>query len=397
MRRVVPTARERLHLQVYPSNLVGASRMAKIGKSVQATGLFAETHLVGVQAGDLPAVEDIADGVRVVRIRGSDRRGNLGRVLRLLMWQPKVFAHYRRRPVAVVAAHNVWALPMCFLLARATGALLFYNAHELETETLTMTGLKQRAARLIESRLIRRCRLVSVVNEPIARWYSSTYDIPEPVVVGNVPVVVEAETGFRKRLGIGEDEMMYVHTGHLAIGRNIPLILDAFSGSEHHVVFLGDGHYREAVVEAGRRHPNIHWAEPVEPDLLVAHVADADAALCLIEVGDSLSLRLSSPNKLSEGLAAGVPVLCSDLPHARGLLGEHAERWVLVDPETELAAALRDITKSECAAFGATWPGLRTWEEEVAPLTNAIAAVVGGPESGVQASAAYDAADRSKE
>ena len=395
----IPAAatRDQLYLAVYPSNLVNASRMGKIGRSVQRTGLFDETHLVGVHAGDLPSSEDIAERVRVIRIRGSDRRGNLGRVLRLLMWQPRVFMHYRKQPVAIIAAHNVWALPLCYLLSRSTGSMLIYNAHELETETLTMKGLKQRAAKLIESRLIRRCRLVSVVNEPIADWYESTYTIPRPIVVGNIPVVVDAETRFRERLGIRDDELMYVHTGHLSVGRNIPLMLTAFAGSPHHVVFLGDGAYREAVLEAGRRNPNIHWAEPVEPDLLVAHVKEADAALCLIELGDSLSLQFSSPNKLSEALAAGVPALCSDLPHARQLLGERADRWVLQDPERELAEAIASITKADCDAFRASWPGLRSWDEEVAPLTTAIEGVLrlpeGLPEAGDTAVAAYDGAD----
>lgn len=379
-----------LYLQVYPSNLVNASRMGKLGRSLQRTGLFSETHLVGVLAGDLPATEDVAEGVRVVRVRGSDRRGNLGRVLRVLSWQPRVFQLYRTQRIAMIAAHNVWVLPMCFLLSRRTGAVLIYNAHELETETLTMKGLKQRAAKLIERRLVRRCRLVSVVNEPIAEWYQSAYDIPRPIAVGNIPLVIEAETRFRERLGIRADEMMYLHTGYLAIGRNIPLILDTFAGSPHHVVFLGDGHYREAVLEAESRHPNIHWAEPVEPDLLVAHVKEADAALCLIELEGSLSLRLSSPNKLSEALAVGVPALCSDLPHARQLLGDRADRWVLSDPERQLADAVAVITKGDCDAFRLDWPGLGSWDDEVAPLTAAVASLLGREEAGHGVVEAYD-------
>jgi glycosyltransferase involved in cell wall biosynthesis len=373
---VAATADE-LYLQVYQSPLVNASRMGKIGRSMQATGLFRETHLVGVQAADLPPVEDIADRVRIVRVRGSGRRGNLGRVLRLLMWQPRVFLQYRRQRVALIAAHNVWVLPLCYLLSRSTGATLTYNAHELETETIAMSGVKQRVAKLIESRLIRRCALVSVVNGSIADWYASAYGIPRPIVVGNIPVVVDAEVGFRDRLGIRGDEMMYLHTGHLSGGRNIPLILATFAGSPHHVVFMGDGAYRAAVVEAAGQHPTIHWAPPVEPDLIVAHVREADVALCLIEA-QALSLRLSSPNKLSEALAADVPALCSDLPHARAVLGDLADTWVLDDPERDLAGAVSTITKADCATFRDGWSGLPSWDEEVEPLTTAVAQVLAG-------------------
>lgn len=365
-----------LYLQVYPSSLVNASRMGKIGRSVQRTGLFAATHLVGVHADSQPEVEDLGEGLSVVRVRGSGRSGNLGRVLRVLMWQPRVFRRYRHERVALIAAHNVWVLPMCWLLARATGARLAYNAHELETESGAMHGPKKFAARLIESRLIPACGLISVVNEPIADWYEAAYDISRPVVVGNVPIVTDSAVGLRERLGVGDDEMLYIHTGHLVDGRNIPLILRAFADSPHHVVFLGDGHHRPAVEEAGARHPSIHWMEPVHPDLIVAHVREADVGLCLIERQQSLSDRLSSPNKLMEALAAGVPALCTDLVEARRQLGDQADRWILADAEEELGGALASITKEQCAEFHASYPGVVPWDEEVAGLTAAIERLV---------------------
>lgn len=361
-----------LYVQIYPSSLTNASRMGKIGRSIQNTGVFRETHLVGVQADGQPEQEDLGGGLKIVRVLGSGRRGNVGRVLRVLMWQPRVFRRYRRQRVALVAAHNVWVLPMCWLLSRATDARLVYNAHELETESAAMKGLKKLAAKAIETRLIRRCGLVSVVNEPIADWYETTYKIPRPVVAGNVPVVVDAEVGLRRRLGIRPDELLYVHTGHLVDGRNIPLILEAFAESPHHVVFLGDGPHRDAIVDAGAAHPSIHWMEPVHPDLIVAHVREADVGLCLIERQSSLSDRLSSPNKLMEALAAGIPALCTDLVEARRQLGADAERWILTDARSQLTRALATITRQDCDDFRAGFSGVQPWEIEVANLTEAV-------------------------
>lgn len=367
-----------LYLQVYPSTLVNASRMGKIGRSIQGTGLFSGTHLVGVHSDGQPEVEDLGAGLSVVRVRGSGRTGNLGRVLRMLLWQPRVFQQYRRKNVSLVAAHNIWVLPMCWLLARATGSPLIYNAHELETESGAMHGAKKAAAKAIESRFIGRCRIVSVVNEPIAEWYESAYAIPRPVVVGNVPVVTDAKVGLREQLGVGAEEMLYVHTGHLVDGRNIPLILRAFSDSPHHVVFLGDGPYRQAVEEAAALCPTIHWLPPVHPDLIVAHVREADVGLCLIERQQSLSDRLSSPNKLMEALAAGIPALCTDLVEARRQLGEHADRWILQDAPAQLPEALTAITRADCEQFRATYPGVVPWSDEVVGLTTAVERLMTG-------------------
>jgi len=106
----------------------------------------------------------------------------------------------------------------------------------------------------------------------------------------------------------------------------------------------------------------------VAPELLVAHVREADVGLCLIERQSSLSDRLSSPNKLMEALAAGIPPLCSDLVEARRLLGGAAEQWILPDPPSMLGPALDRITKAHCARFTASWNGVPSWDEDVADV-----------------------------
>lgn len=367
------------YLQVYPSTLEGASRMEKIAASVHTRVPLPSVELVGVGAGGLPAVQTLPTGVRVRRIVGSSRRGNAGRVLRVLLWQPRVYRHYRGADLSAVACHNVWALALCWHLSRRAGVPLIYNPHELETEAASMRGVKKRLAQLIERRYIGRCALVSVVNEPIADWYARHYPIDRPLVVSNIPRVVSADCRLRERLGISKDEMLYIHTGHLTEGRSIPLILEAFSRSEHHVLFLGDGHLRSQVVEYAARHPNIHWLAPVDPDLIVAHVREADVGLCLVDVKIGLSDYLSTPNKLMESLVADRPALCTPLVEAERLLGPTRRSWILASPDSELEDALRRITKEKVAAFVDDWPGLGTWDEEITPLVSAYSALLNAP------------------
>ena len=107
---------------------------------------------------------------------------------------------------------------------------------------------------------------------------------------------------------------------------------------------------------------------PVAPELLVAHVREGDVGLCLIERQSSLSDRLSSPNKLMEALAAGIPPLCSDLVEARRLLADAADEWILTDPPSMLLPALERITKADCARFAASWRGVPSWDEDVADV-----------------------------
>ena len=94
----------------------------------------------------------------------------------------------------------------------------------------------------------------------------------------------------------------------------------------------------------------------------------ADVALCLIESG-CLSHRMSTPNKMMEAFAAGVPALCSPLSEARRYLGDQADTWVLEDPQRELVSALERITRKDIAAFIA--PTIPTWEEGATRLREA--------------------------
>jgi glycosyltransferase involved in cell wall biosynthesis len=191
-------------------------------------------------------------------------------------------------------------------------------------------------------------------------------------------MVKDADVGLRKILEVRDDEMLYVHTGHLVAGRNIPLILEAFSASPHHVLFLGDGPMKADVLAARESCAYIHWMAPVDPDLIVAHMREADVGLCLIEEKLDLSDRLSSPNKLMEALAADTPALCTDLIEARRLLGSLAETWVLGDIR-DLPEALKRIEKADVAEFRATWSGVPDWSAEVQPLVDAYRTMVATP------------------
>lgn len=357
-----------LNVHIYPSTLENASRIGRLARSIQSTGLFTETHAVGIHNGDLAPTEKLSPRVKIVRVRGTSRRGTLGRILKVLLWQPRVYKTYKRQNVAVLAAHNVWVLPLAYRLCRATGAVFAYNAHELETETVSFKGVKRLLMKLIERHYIKRVDIVSVVNESIADWYEAAYGIRRPIVVTNTPIDDGGGSDIRGELGLAPQEMLYIHTGHLVDGRNIPLILSSFAENPGvHVVFLGDGPLRSSILSTAKQHPNIHWLPPVAPNSVVSCARGADAGLCLIE-HVSLSDLLSTPNKLMEPLAAGIPVLSSDLVEARRLLGDIADTWVLSSPEQELGNALQRLGKRDVEAFQEVWHGLASWETQVEPL-----------------------------
>lgn len=356
-----------LNLLLYPSDLASPGRLVKIARSLSS--LFSSTQVVGIDQGALPTDEAVAPTVHLTRIQGASLGAPLGGVRVVGAWGARVYRRFACERVGAVSAQNLFLLPLAHALARRTGAVFAYNAHELETETVGSAGLRQRLQRVIERRYIRRADVVSVVNESIAQWYREAYPGVDPVVVTNAPTGADGVIDLRARLGIPEGALLYLHSGYLAPGRNIPLILRAFEQvTSAHVVFVGSGALLPEVERAAASHPNIHHLPPVEPEQVLAMTRGADVALCLIESG-CLSHRMSTPNKMMEAFAAGVPALCSPLAEARRYLGDQAPAWVLEDPERDLASALRHITRDDIDAFEA--PRIPTWEEGAARLRKA--------------------------
>ena len=356
-----------LNLLLYPSDLASPGRLVKIARSLSP--LFSSTQVVGIDQGALPTDEAVAPTVHLTRIRGASLGAPLGGLRIVGAWGARVYRRFACERVAAVSAQNLFLLPLAHALARRTGAVFAYNAHELETETVGSAGLRQRLQRAIERHYIHRADVVSVVNESIAQWYREAYPGVDPVVVTNAPTGAEGVIDLRARLGIPEGALLYLHSGYLAPGRNIPLILRAFEQvTSAHVVFVGSGALLPEVERAAASHPNIHHLPPVEPERVLAMTRGADVALCLIESG-CLSHRMSTPNKMMEAFAAGVPALCSPLAEARRYLGDQAPAWVLEDPERDLASALRHITRDDIDAFEA--PRIPTWEEGAARLRKA--------------------------
>ena len=356
-----------LNLLLYPSDLASPGRLVKIARSLSS--LFSSTHVVGIDQGALPTDEAVAPTVHLTRIRGASLGAPLGGLRVVCAWGARVYRRFACERVAAVSAQNLFLLPLAHTLARRTGAVFAYNAHELETETVGSAGLRQRLQRAIERHYIHRADVVSVVNESIAQWYREAYPGVDPVVVTNAPTGAEGVIDLRARLGIPKEALLYLHSGYLAPGRNIPLILRTFEQvTSAHVVFVGSGALLPEVERAAASHPNIHHLPPVQPEQVLAMTRGADVALCLIESG-CLSHRMSTPNKMMEAFAASVPALCSPLAEARRYLGDQAPAWVLEDPERDLASALRHITRDDIDAFEA--PRIPTWEEGAARLRKA--------------------------
>jgi glycosyltransferase involved in cell wall biosynthesis len=287
----------------------------------------------------------------------------------------------------VYVAHDLETLPAAARAARAGGARLVYDSHELFTER-TSTGRGGRLAwRAVERRLIPRADVVVTVSESIADELVRRYGVPRPVVVRNLPSGAPDDRGaspLRAQLGIDGDARVALYLGGLQRGRGLePLIRAAASMPGVVLVAMGPGHprYVDSLRELARElraGERIVVAPPVSAAEVVRWARGADVGVAPIQ-DVSLSYYLSLPNKLFDYIAAGLPVVASDFPEIRRVVSEgrlgalcrpddpadiaRAIHWTIDDPERH--ERLRAAARAAAVKL--------TWEREGQKLLAAVA------------------------
>lgn len=277
-----------------------------------------------------------------------------------------VRAALRSRP-DVIHAHDAPMLAPGLLAVRLGRARLVYDSHELATGVPYRERFWGRWVARLERVAVPRCAAVITVSAGIAERLQELYALPtRPEVLRNLPDVETAVAGvggLRERLGIGSAPLV-LHQGALAPGRSCETLVQAVATlPEAHLVFVGDpwpgydGVVDRTAREAGVR-DRVHFLPSVPIRELLRHTREADVGVSLLS-DDCENHRLALPNKVFEYIAAGVPVVVSDLPELRRVVEEHGVGWTtqaadVADLAATITVALREgPTKREALARAA--------------------------------------------
>jgi glycosyltransferase involved in cell wall biosynthesis len=282
----------------------------------------------------------------------------VGRVLRIWIW-------YRAsRQLGLEAdiyhGHDLIAVVPAWAHARRQGVPLIYDSHEIYLESgpaVHAAALTRWTLGRIERAVARRARAVITVNPSVARELAARLGVPEPTVVMNCPPRWLPESAepprfdhFRRsaNLPIAAGSPIVLYQGGFTPHRGIEVILRTLDEPELTgavAVFLGYGALREWLVGQAARPGlagRVFVVDAVPPDALLEWTASADVTGAPIE-RSTLNHWLSTPNKVFESLAAGVPVVASDFPEMARIVRETGA-GTLCDPA--------DV-RSVAAAFGA--------------------------------------------
>lgn len=286
------------------------------------------------------------------------------RALPFALYRAAFLASFVHRVVAlrpdVVHAHDAAMLLPGLIGARLTGARLVYDSHELATGVPYRRGAWAWFVRTIERIAVPRCAAVITVSDGIAERLQALYGLRRrPAVVRNVTELEPpgAPTGvLRRHLCIG-DAPLVLHQGAPAPDRGCEVLIRALAEvPDAHVAFLGSSPFAGyedgllALAGACGVSERVHFVASVPLAELLTWTADADIGVSLLQ-DTCENHRLALPNKVFEYLAAGVPVVVSDLPEMTDLVCRHGVGWAIrADDDTTLAEALRRALAARAAA-----------------------------------------------
>lgn len=369
-----------------------------------------------VPAPKAPASRATSPARLLVRtVRATSRIPVIGSLVRgldfLARWRFGVMAWGRAAaqaapPADVWHAHDLSGIPAALYARARHGGRLVYDAHELFTEAGD-TASRPRWARAVLRRYERRAILaadgVVTVNDGLAAELRRIAEPRRLVVVRNTPPaprsLLAPSDRLRAALSLPAGTRIVLYHGGFQRDRGLPELITAMGtpGLElAHLVLMGSGPMAaelrgraDATAVAGR----VHVIPPVPPEVLGEWVASADVG-AMPNQPRTANERISTPNKLYECLAAGIPVVSSDFPERRRIIVEDPDGplGALCDPTDpdSIGGALRAILDLDQE----TTAGLRArcleaarlrwnWETQAATLLGLYAGIAPAPVQGI--------------
>lgn len=261
----------------------------------------------------------------------------------------------------VFVAHDLPMLPVAAKAALACGARLVYDSHELYSEQEFSEHERRKWAQ-IEARYIGACDVVVTVNPSIAAELKRRYALSGVQVIYNAERTSQAPAESRRLhevFGLSVDKKIVLMQGGLSAGRNLEVLVDAMRYVQNQsvvLVVLGDGLLLGSLKKIAQQESltgRVYFHTAVPQNDLLGLTAAADAGVIPYQA-TCLNNRYCTPNKLFEFIAAGLPILATDLPEIRRMVHEREIGLVGDTSSPKKLAALLDDFFSDEQRF-ATW------------------------------------------
>lgn len=334
----------------------------------------------------LPLEEDLNTNLKVLRnvLYKRPKLWIAKKTAQLIVFIKYLFVIcHRLKPYDIIHCNDLETLPFGMITRMLFNhdVKIVYDAHEHETETLSMKGLKKVFARAMERFLIKYADEVIAVSPSIADDYSRIYRIKKPQLILNCPPAQPAPKTdlFRAKFNLSDETIIFLYQGGLSGNRGIENILYAFLESRDPfkvIVFMGYGPLADNIRQVSLKTNNIFYHPAVAPSVLHKYTSSADVGLLLYE-NNCLNHLYCLPNKIFEYFMANLPVAASNLLETSGIIKKYNAGYVL-DSNTKIGISdlINQVSKKDLSFKRSRIPEINSvynWENQEKELLNLYA------------------------
>lgn len=267
------------------------------------------------------------------------------------------------RDIALVAPHaDVWqaeemvTLPLALALRRRLGGVVVYDSHDLDVHSARFVRLPRPWRILLgraERRWARSADALISANAGYAGVLERAWGRRPTVIWNGAPHFDPADPAERlwhDRLHLPAHLKVVLYLGLVMPGRGVSQLCQAMALVPDAVLVVagfGDDYERYRADAAALPHADrIRFVGGVPHGEIMPLVASSDVSAMPVQ-GDTLNHRLNVPTKLFDAMAAGVPVVASDLPGMAPIVRESG-CGELCDPDdpVDIARAIRSILEA---------------------------------------------------
>ncbi|MBS1548647.1 MAG: glycosyltransferase [Bacteroidetes bacterium] len=347
------------------NNLLTDQRIEKICNSLFQRGYHVQ--LIGCSWGGMPEMQRPYPFTRI-ELKSKTLK------LAYAEFNLKLYSLLKEKanPNTILVANDLDTILPNFLVSQKMGIPLLYDSHEIFTEMPSVQGRwTQKIWQKIEAYAIPKIKYRMTANESYAQWYAQRYQIPLPIVVRNLP----QKQDVNKWVSTSGSKKIILYQGAINPSRGLDKVIPAMKNIENAELWIaGNGPRREEYILLTNHlklQDKVKFLGQLSPNDLREITVKADVGLS-IEENNGLSYYYSLPNKISDYIQSGVPVVCSNFPEMIKVV-KHFEVGEIIEnhSEEELQKKIRTVLQNGKIHYAEKLKQaaeILCWENEENPL-----------------------------
>ena len=298
----------------------------------------------------------------------------------------------------VIIAADLETLPAALIIAEKDRSIVVYDAHEFWPYSyIDFSDWEASFWTELERSLVKHADLRVTVSPPLAAALEREYDC-EFISAPNCLPLAEAPNINPKRSRKNTGEVYFLYQGVFAPGRGIDILIKAWAhvNAPAQLLLRGpDNAFKLDMISLakslGLAERRVFFPQAVKEQELLAAASEADVGIIPYEA-INVNNRLSCPNKFSQYLAAGLPVLSNELDFVKATVSLQRIGSAVDFQDTEqLVRAIERLSNRETLAemsrrARAFFQSQFNWETTSSALFQRIRNTIGGKRDLVEAS-----------